>query len=202
MPTGHAEALLPMLDALMRSSGTGFADLKKLAVTLGPGSFTGARIGLSAVRGLKLALGLPVVTLTSLAVMAFRADTLIAGGQFGVVRKGATLVVAMDARAGRIYAEGFGESVAEPVAPAQLTTPAELAGMLQNRRIVTVGSGGALLADAVKAAGGAAVAILPLLQPHARHLALLADAAPLTLHLDPLYLRDTDARPMAPASVP
>jgi tRNA threonylcarbamoyladenosine biosynthesis protein TsaB len=197
MPTGHAEVLVPMIDALVRSSGLRMSDLRRLAVTIGPGSFTGARIGLSAVRGLKLALGLPVVTLTSLTVLAFRAETLIEGGPFPVTRQGAVLVAAMDARAGRIYAEGFGESVAEPLAPAQLCTPAELAATLRGRRIIAVGSGAPMLAEAVIAAGCDAVAILPQLQPHARHLALLADAAPLTFKLDPLYLRDTDAKPMA-----
>ena len=197
MATGHAEALMPMIDALLRASGVPIAGLKRLAVTIGPGSFTGVRIGLSAVRGLKLATGLPVVTLTSLMVLAYRAETLIEGGAFPIARAGATLVAAMDARAGRIYAEAFGASVAEPVATAQLVTPADLAAMLGGRRIVAVGSGGPMLAEAVTASGGEAVAILPQLQPHARHLALLADAAPLTLKLDPLYLRDTDAKPMA-----
>ena len=197
MATGHAEVLIPMINDLVRTSGLRMGDLKRLAVTIGPGSFTGARIGLSAVRGLKLALGLPVVTLTSLTVLAFRAETLLEGGVLGVSRKGATLVAAMDARAGRIYAEAFGETIAEPIAPAQLCTPADLAQTLRGRRIIAVGSGGPMLAEAVMAAGGEAVAILPQLQPHARHLAVLADAAPLTLKLDPLYLRDTDAKPMA-----
>ncbi len=197
MATGHAEVLLPMIDVLVRAAGLRMRDLTRLAVTIGPGSFTGARIGLSAVRGLKLALGLPVVTLTSLTVLAFRAETLIECGQFPVTRKGAALVAVMDARAGRIYAEGFGETIAEPIAPAQLCTPSELALALRGRRIIAVGSGGPMLVEAITAAGGEAVAILPQLQPHARHLALLADAAPLTLKLDPLYLRDTDAKPMA-----
>ena len=130
-------------------------------------------------------------------VMGFRAEALLEGGTFGVTRTGATLVAAMDARAGRIYAEAFGQSVAEPVEPAQLCTPADLAEKLHGHRIIAVGSGGAMLAGAVTAAGGEAVAVLPQLQPHARQLAMLADAAPLNVTLAPLYLRDTDATPMA-----
>ena len=197
MATGHAEMLIPMIDELLRGAGLRMGDLTRLAVTIGPGSFTGARIGLSAIRGLKLALGLPVVTLTSLTVLAYRAETLLEGGALGVTRAGAALVAAMDARAGRVYAEAFGQSLAEPIAPAQLSTPSELAQSLTGRRVIAVGSGGPMLAEAIAAAGGEAVAILPQLQPHARHLALLADEAPLTLALDPLYLRDTDAKPMA-----
>jgi len=200
MATGHAEVLLPMIDELVRGAGLRMGDLARLAVTIGPGSFTGARIGLSAVRGLKLALGLPVVTLTSLTVLAYRADLLIESGEFPVTREGAVLVAAMDARAGRIYAEAFGDCIANPVAPPQLCTPANLAVALSGRRIIAVGSGGPMLAEAMTAAGGEASAILTQLQPHARHLALLADAAPLTFKLDPLYLRDTDAKPMAVAA--
>ena len=193
---GHAEALLPMMEALMSAADLRFADLRKIAVTIGPGSFTGARIGLAAARGFRLALGLPVVTLTSLAVMAMRADTLLEGGHFGVTRAGAALAVCMDARAGRMYAEVFGESIAEPLMAPALWTPAELAESLGGRRIIAVGSGGAMLAGAMAAVGGKCVAVLPGLLPHARHLALLADAAPVTEQLDPLYLRDTDAKPM------
>lgn len=197
MPTGQAEALLPMIEALMTAAGLQFADLSKIAVTIGPGSFTGARIGLSAARGFRLSLGVPVVTLTSLAVMAMRADTLLEGGHLGVARTGAALAVCMDARGGRMYAEVFAESVAEPLLAPGLWTPAELAAALNGRRVIAAGSGGAMLAGAMTAAGGEAVAVLPGLLPHARHLALLADAAPVTQVLDPLYLRDTDAKPTA-----
>ena len=197
MATGHAEALPPMIERLMADAGLRFADLTRLAVTVGPGSFTGVRIGLSAARGFKLALGLPVATMTSLAVMAARAEMLLACGQFGVTRAGAALAACMDARGGTIYAEVFGDSLAEPLAPAGLWTPADLARTLRHRRIIAVGSGGALLATAVAAEGGEAGAVLPGLQPHARHLALLADTAPVDIKLNPLYLRETGAKPMA-----
>jgi len=193
MATGHAEALLPMIEQLMADAALEFKDLRRMAVTIGPGSFTGARIGLSAARGFKLALGVPVVTLTSLTVMAARADALLAGGQFGVARSGAVLVPCVDARGGNIYAEAFGADISEPLTPPKLWTPAELARVLAGRRVIAVGTGGGLLADAI---GPDAAAILPGLQPHARHLALLASAAPVPETLDPLYLRATDAKPM------
>ena len=196
MATGHAEALLPMIERLMAAAEFRFADLTRLAVTVGPGSFTGVRIGLSAARGFKLALGLPVATRTSLTVLAARAEALLAGGQFGVMRAGSALVACMDARGGHIYAETFGAGLGEPLTAAALWTPADLASRLHGRRIVAVGSGGALLAAAVANQGGEATAVLQALQPHARHLALLADTAPLNGCLDPLYLRDTDAKPM------
>lgn len=197
MATGHAEALLPMVEGVMGAADVAFDGLARIAVTVGPGSFTGVRIGLSAARGFRLALGLPVATLTSLMVMAARAEALLASGQFGVTRTGATLAACVDARGGNIYAEAFGEDISEPLTEPRLWAPADLARRLIGRPIIAVGSGGPLLVSSVSAEGGEAIALLTNLQPHARHLALLADAAPVPARLDPLYLRDTDAKPMS-----
>ncbi len=64
--TGHAEILFDRLAALLARNGLGHADIKRIAVTTGPGSFTGLRIGLSAARGLGLARKLPVIGVPSL----------------------------------------------------------------------------------------------------------------------------------------
>ncbi|UZE49379.1 tRNA (adenosine(37)-N6)-threonylcarbamoyltransferase complex dimerization subunit type 1 TsaB [Rhodopseudomonas sp. P2A-2r] len=70
MKRGHAEALMPLIARVMAQSGIGFADLGRIAVTTGPGSFTGLRVGLSAARGLGLAAGKPVVGVTTLTAYA------------------------------------------------------------------------------------------------------------------------------------
>src|SRR4051794_35793386 len=70
MKRGHAEALMPLIARVMKESGVGFAALDRIAVTTGPGSFTGLRVGLSAARGLALAAGKPVVGLTTLSAYA------------------------------------------------------------------------------------------------------------------------------------
>ncbi|MFC0240324.1 tRNA (adenosine(37)-N6)-threonylcarbamoyltransferase complex dimerization subunit type 1 TsaB [Rhodopseudomonas telluris] len=70
MQRGHAEALVPMLARVMQASGISFADLDRVAVTTGPGSFTGLRVGLSAARGIGLAADKPVVGLTTLSAFA------------------------------------------------------------------------------------------------------------------------------------
>jgi len=57
---GHAELLMPMLRAAMEEAAVGFADLALIAVTTGPGSFTGIRVGLAAARGLAVASGVPI----------------------------------------------------------------------------------------------------------------------------------------------
>ena len=56
MKRGHAEALMPLIARVMKASGKGFAELDRIAATTGPGSFTGLRVGLSAARGIALAL--------------------------------------------------------------------------------------------------------------------------------------------------
>ncbi|MEQ1771088.1 MAG: tRNA (adenosine(37)-N6)-threonylcarbamoyltransferase complex dimerization subunit type 1 TsaB [Devosia sp.] len=95
MTTGQAERLFPAIAELLARSGTTYADLTRIAVTTGPGSFTGLRIGLSAARGLGLALGIPVIGLGSLAAISLGAEPL------------APLVVLLDARRGEAYTQHF-----------------------------------------------------------------------------------------------
>src|SRR6202035_327921 len=68
MERGHAEALLPLIDRVMARVEGGFASLGRVAVTVGPGSFTGIRIGLAAARAIGLACEVPVVGISVLAV--------------------------------------------------------------------------------------------------------------------------------------
>ena len=70
MKRGHAEALMPLIAAVMKEAGLPFAALDRVAVTTGPGSFTGLRVGLSAARGIALAANRPVVGLTTLSAYA------------------------------------------------------------------------------------------------------------------------------------
>jgi tRNA threonylcarbamoyladenosine biosynthesis protein TsaB len=70
MKRGHAEALMPLIARVMKASGIAFAALDRIAVTTGPGSFTGLRVGLSAARGIALAADKPVVGLTTLTAYA------------------------------------------------------------------------------------------------------------------------------------
>ena len=69
---GHqAVQLVPAIDTLMRESGVTYADLGHIITTIGPGSFTGVRIGLATLHGLVLVTQTPIKTLTSLAAMAW-----------------------------------------------------------------------------------------------------------------------------------
>ncbi|HEV2651978.1 MAG TPA: tRNA (adenosine(37)-N6)-threonylcarbamoyltransferase complex dimerization subunit type 1 TsaB, partial [Rhizomicrobium sp.] len=102
MERGHAEALAPMVDDAIRASGIAFDLLDRLSVTTGPGTFTGQRVGLAFMRGLRVALRKPLVGVTTLAAMqeAAKAET------------GLTRAVALhDARRGEVYLEVAGVPV-------------------------------------------------------------------------------------------
>lgn len=91
---GHAEILFDRLNALLARNGLGYEALERIAVTTGPGSFTGLRIGLSAARGLGVARQVPVLGIPSLFAIAL-------GGGPGPV------AVLLDARRGEAYFELF-----------------------------------------------------------------------------------------------
>ncbi len=75
LPRGQVEALLPMIAAVQAQAGVAFTGLAAVAATVGPGSFTGIRLGLAAARGIGLATGCPVFGVGSFAasLAAFRA---------------------------------------------------------------------------------------------------------------------------------
>jgi tRNA threonylcarbamoyladenosine biosynthesis protein TsaB len=94
MATGQAERLFPALDELLTRSGVTYNDLTRVAVTTGPGSFTGLRIGLSAARGLALALNIPVIGISSLVALSLAAT-------------GDPIAVLLDAKRGEAYFQTF-----------------------------------------------------------------------------------------------
>jgi tRNA threonylcarbamoyladenosine biosynthesis protein TsaB len=192
---GHAERLFPMIAAIMDGAGLEFASIDRIAVTLGPGTFTGVRVGISAARALALATGKPVAATTSLAVMAHRAEELL-----GKAVQGRRLVVAVDARRDAVYMQGF---IAGAVATsaASLLTLQEAVRWIGHEEALIVGSAGPVLAGLVNEAGAAADHRLPDLQPHASNLAALAPALALVAPLRPLYLRPPDVRAQEVASL-
>lgn len=189
MERGHAEALFPMIAQVMAEAGLGFADLTRIAVTRGPGSFTGVRAGIAAARGLALGCGAPVVTATSLEVMALGALARLGPGQ----GQGGFLI-AHDARRGELYVQSFdanAQALGEPV----LATPV-VAALLAAGCAFVAGSGAPLVAAEAERAGKHFTARLPDLLPDAAHLArMAATLAPQGNPASPLYLRAPDAKP-------
>jgi tRNA threonylcarbamoyladenosine biosynthesis protein TsaB len=92
-PRRHAELLLPMCEDVLAEAGLARADLDALAVGRGPGAFTGVRLAISAAQGIALALGIPVVPVSSLAALAMQAPD-----------DGADVLAVIDARMGEVYA--------------------------------------------------------------------------------------------------
>lgn len=94
----HSQTLLPMIDAMLKNSGVGIDDIDMLAVAAGPGSFTGIRIGVAAVKGIAFARGIPCVGVSTLAAMAHMAAAFNFDG---------IVCPAMDARCTQVYTAMF-----------------------------------------------------------------------------------------------
>lgn len=193
MERGHAEALLPLLDRLVARIEGGFDAVGRVAVTVGPGSFTGIRVGVSAARAIGLACRVPVVGVSTLQALAAPA-----------IAAGATppIVAAIDARHGAVYAQIFGRNGASLMearhAPVAAVIEAAGAGPLR-----LVGSGAPMLAIEAWSRGlnadVDAKATVPDIALVAR-LGALADPDPGGPR--PLYLKPPDARPPAAAAQP
>jgi tRNA threonylcarbamoyladenosine biosynthesis protein TsaB len=132
-PTGQAERLMPMIEEVCAEAGARFPDLDLIAVTVGPGSFTGIRIGLAAARGLALATGLPCIGVTSFAAVAAAVQ--------GELRP---LAVALDSRRDEIFLQCF-RAADEADAPAMLR-PEEAVRTLPQGALWLAGDAAELLA--------------------------------------------------------
>jgi tRNA threonylcarbamoyladenosine biosynthesis protein TsaB len=194
--TGHAERLVPMIDEAMGRAGATFAELDRLAVTVGPGTFTGTRIGIAAARGLALATGAEVVGASSLAVMAE-----VAGHELGARAPDEDMAVAVDARRGEVYVQLFAAGERNASSPMLLTVE-DAARLGGGGPLLVVGSGAAAVAAAAERAGRPATARLAGLLPTASALArMAAGLAPAEGPLQPLYLRPPDAKPQDGKSI-
>lgn len=181
MARGHQERLAPLVRDMMAEAGADFAGLDRIGVTVGPGSFTGLRVGLAFALGLGAALDRPVIGVSTLDAMAASApDT-----------QGLTAAV-IDARRGQVYARLFQDG--RPLTPPEALTAAEVAARVIQRggRGLLVGDGAALVAEGLVTPAD----ILPLNAPDIAAVARLAARADPAAHPPrPLYLRAPDATP-------
>ena len=182
---GHAERLMPMVEATRAEALVAFSDLDRIATTTGPGSFTGVRIGVAAARGLALALDIPAVGVGSLQAFAF---PLLREGRY------ATVAVALDARRGEVY--GFiqngksGHVLVEPAAFA-VAVFAKRLGLCATPLVLT-GSGASVIAENA----GADVEITGAHEsPDIADVARLGLSANADVPPAPLYARGADAKP-------
>jgi tRNA threonylcarbamoyladenosine biosynthesis protein TsaB len=197
MKRGHAEALMPLIARVIKQSGIAFAGLDRIAVTTGPGSFTGLRVGLSAARGIALAANKPVVGLTTLT--AYAAPVVSQSGEQPVIS-------AIDARHDHVYYQvvsGNGSSLIRPrVAPIEEALGASRFGAPH-----LVGNAARILADRWPAHALPPFKVDAQPAPDIAWVAWLGAAvSPNTAPARPYYLRAPDAKlpkdPLQKASQP
>jgi tRNA threonylcarbamoyladenosine biosynthesis protein TsaB len=177
MERGHAEALAPMVDAVMREAVLPFVALDRLAVTTGPGTFTGQRVGLAFMRGLRVALNKPLVGVTSLKAMAERARH----------ETGSTNAAAVhDAKRGEVYLEMVGEAL-----PARVIPYEDAVALLKKFDSLTLtGTAAARIAHEI----GIIAAVVNANAPDAIWVARVAANIESNAAPHPLYLRAPDAK--------
>lgn len=182
---GHAEALLPLVERVMARVEGGFESLDRVAVTVGPGSYTGLRVGLSAARAVGLAAGIPVVGVTTLS--ALLAPLLSADAD-------RLLAAVIDARHGSVYLQAMSLSDGIVVPPSLVTL--EVAAALVGAGPVTLVGSGAPALSAELAARGVRADVEETGPPQIAWVASLGLVAdPAQAMARPLYLRGPDAQP-------
>ncbi|MCW1409632.1 tRNA (adenosine(37)-N6)-threonylcarbamoyltransferase complex dimerization subunit type 1 TsaB [Rhizobium sp. 1AS11] len=177
---GHAEHLIGIVDRALDQAGLALSDVDRLAVTIGPGSFTGIRVGVAAVRGFALSLNVPAVGVTTLEVMA--------SAQRDKTPHRAVLA-AMDAKRDEIYLQSFAADGSPLDAPRAVSVAEAQAYAAGFDGEVTGSATALLMADA----GGDHTNRFPI-SVVAR---LGAAASPDAGKPKPLYLRGPDAKPQA-----
>ena len=194
MSRGQSERLMPMVREVLSEAGADFPDLDLLAVTTGPGAFTGLRIGLAAARGMALAGDLACFGVTTLDA--------VAAGVSETERQKAIVLVVLDSKRAEVYAQAF-RSDLRPLSEVQALMPADLAALTANGegdadRVLVAGDGAGQVIQVLKDKGIEAVLSTAPGVPDAATVAAIAaerwssdqPAEPLR----PLYLRPPDAK--------
>ncbi|MEF0940130.1 tRNA (adenosine(37)-N6)-threonylcarbamoyltransferase complex dimerization subunit type 1 TsaB [Rhizobium sp. BR 362] len=176
---GHAEHLMDVVDRALAEADIALAAVERVVVTVGPGSFTGIRIGVAAARGFALSLNIPAVGVTTLEVMAAAARE---------TRPGKSVLAAIDAKREEIYLQSF-DADGHTLDEARAVTIEEARAISTAFDGVVTGSAVARLSDSP-----------PPARPDAFPIAIVARLGavkPLSEKPKPLYLRGPDARPQA-----
>jgi len=191
MRRGHAENLIPMIENVRIKANISYDELDLVAVTTGPGTFTGVRVGLAAARALLLALDVSVLGVSTLEVLAQAAIFKIFDGY-------SEIIASIDARRGQIYMQTFDASGKPVTLPVVEAIGSHLAQNIAEGGLI-VGSGAKILQS-----------ILPdwriiedIQQPDASFLAIAAEQWQdrVSCHPpSPIYLRAPDAKPSVGAS--
>jgi tRNA threonylcarbamoyladenosine biosynthesis protein TsaB len=184
----HTRSLTQLVERVLADAGLGIADVEGLAVSIGPGSFTGLRVGLALAKGIAFAGGLPIAAVPTLEALAWAADA----------EPGETVCAALDARKQEVYAALFAMAAEGPRrdTPDEALAPAALAARLPHG-CVLVGDAG----DVYGGVLGAHAVLRPFATHHPRGgivarlgwQRLRAGAAEPIGPLEPVYVRPPDA---------
>ena len=186
MDRGHAEALMPLIERVINRVDGRFATLDRVAASVGPGSFTGLRVGLAAGRAIALATEIPAVGVNTLSAFA---------GPFLEASNPSILVSVIDARHSHVYLQMIG-SEGKFALPPQIISIADAVLAIGSQTVRIIGSAASLLADALHREGKSAQVEPDLLGPSIEWIARLgASANPEFSPPSPLYLRPPDATP-------
>lgn len=190
---GHAERLMDVIATALDEAGIGYGDLDAVAVAVGPGSFTGVRVGVATARGFALALKIPAVGVTTLEAIA--AEALRA-------HPGTAVTAAIDAGRGQVYLQRFADDGTTIDGPAAFPAgdAAALVGDAAGGTVLTGSAASILGARLAIAADEATADIATYAQIAARRLADDPEAAASPPR--PLYLRDADAKPQGAFALP
>jgi tRNA threonylcarbamoyladenosine biosynthesis protein TsaB len=181
MARGQSEALVPMVAEVMAEAGLGYGDLTVVGVTVGPGAFTGVRIGLATARAMGLAASLPVAGLLTTEAIAHNVPE--------AERKLRTVVVAVDAKRADVFVQPFDQTLS-PLGEVRGLLPEEVSGLGLAAPLL-VGDGAARVAPHLPEAAVSAAAGVP---DAAVVAAVLAGkwARGEALPPEPVYLRPPD----------
>ena len=183
---GHAEHLIETVNEAMETAGLAFSELGAVGVSIGPGSFTGIRVGVSAARGFALALKVPAVGVSTLEAIAAETRDVV-----GAV----TVMGALEGGRGAIHAALF-DAAGAPLRDPFVATLEDAVALALSSRAVLAGSAAERIAADPRLAGVrvASVAATADIAVYARLAASRAGSAEKPM---PLYLREADAKPQA-----
>jgi tRNA threonylcarbamoyladenosine biosynthesis protein TsaB len=192
MVRGHAEALMPLIGAVMAQAALDFDAIDRVAVTVGPGSFTGLRVGIAASRGIALAAGKPIVGLTTFAALAT---------PYIVADETQPVAAMIDARHDHVYFQLFGAGGQTLIAP-RVMPVRDAAHAAASASALLVGSGAGLALRAWPD-NEAQPHVDPRRAADIDWVARLGAAADIQQSAPkPFYLRAPDAKPQAVAGLP
>ena len=189
MVRGHTEALMPMVSKVLQQADCNYDGLNWLAVTIGPGSFTGIRTGLAAARGISLARNLPALGIETFAMVLWCIDRTLLNGTEHRLR-----VIALNSRRKDIYLRIF-SPLDEPISEPDIVAPEDITTRIGNQPIVLAGSAAHNLKSLLLRTGVDVLTVPGLEAPDAGDLAALAanqiterQAGDTLPSLAPLYL--------------